>query len=116
MGTGGDHKRICPICGKTHYPPDLDTYVYKRRDWHKRDAHEEAIFYFCSWSCMRKWDKEQDEKYKKKKTEERAVRWYEQYHTCFECKFYADGTRECLKRVKLHVTPDTDSCPSFRKG
>lgn len=39
----------CYWCGKLFYAGDMSDYVYKRQ-----------LHYFCSWSCMRKYDHEQE--------------------------------------------------------
>lgn len=50
----------CHTCGKTFYIPDKNQYVYKR------DEVKDGRFlreYFCSWSCLCKYDKEYTDKY-----------------------------------------------------
>lgn len=44
-----DHTRKCPICGKLFWPPDLDTYVFKR-------TQQRSIVYYCSWHCLREYE------------------------------------------------------------
>ena len=53
-GTKWHESRICGCCGKTFsvFYPDL--WRYKRGD--------KVLSYFCSWSCLRKFDKEQEGK------------------------------------------------------
>lgn len=43
--------RKCPICGKEFYPSG-------------RWAYKKLGKYFCSWSCLRKWEKANEEKTK----------------------------------------------------
>ena len=52
-----DHTRTCPVCGKLHYPPDLNSYAYKRV---VKRGRETLTLYFCKWSCLRKWEKEHE--------------------------------------------------------
>ena len=53
--TLGLFKRKCSECGK-----DFEShteYVYKRN---RKGRKKAAYDYFCSYSCMRKWDKRSD--------------------------------------------------------
>ena len=52
----GRWPRKCKECGKKFFAND--DYVYK----HKRGPHDAK--WFCSWSCMRKYEKEQEAKKK----------------------------------------------------
>ena len=42
----------CGECGKLKYKND--TWIYKRK------GPKERLIYFCSYGCMRKWDKEHE--------------------------------------------------------
>lgn len=43
--------KTCPVCKKDFYLLDVGIWAYKKRNpkGHNR--------YFCSWSCMRAWEK-----------------------------------------------------------
>lgn len=45
--------KICPICKKKHLVTWVEKYAYQRRE---HLLHTTVTHYFCSWSCMRKWD------------------------------------------------------------
>ena len=45
-------ERTCAICGKPFYPPVLGEWAYKKY----RSPGGSAIFYFCSWGCLRKYE------------------------------------------------------------
>lgn len=52
----------CPICGRKFYYYSADEWAYKKYD---KNNH---MRYFCSWGCMRKWEKENaNNKSKRKK-------------------------------------------------
>ena len=59
----------CGVCGKDFFIPVVGYWVYKREN-HLKDGNE---IYFCGWNCMRKFEKEYEEK-KAKKLEERKKR------------------------------------------
>lgn len=46
----------CETCGKEIYSIP-ETWAYKRLIRKKRGA-DPTLFVFCSWHCMRKWEKE----------------------------------------------------------
>ena len=50
------HEKICPFCGKVHYPPDLNTYVYQVKK--KVDRNHSKAMYFCKYSCKKAWEAE----------------------------------------------------------
>lgn len=55
----------CGECGKS-FPLctyDVANYVYKR---FKREGDTTKLIYFCSYSCMRKFDQDRAERKKKK--------------------------------------------------
>lgn len=52
-------ERKCYECGKTFVAMDISQWAYRRNDRYMR--------YFCSYGCMRKWDKRQEEQRKKAK-------------------------------------------------
>lgn len=56
----------CPECGKPFPVGDVGNYAYKR---YVSDNSVSHIAYFCSWSCLRKFDKRYEEEKKKKKSE-----------------------------------------------
>lgn len=51
--------KTCEICGKVFIPQELTSYTYKR-------TVNGLLKYFCSWSCMRKFDKERGFSYQNK--------------------------------------------------
>lgn len=53
----------CPICGK-HFVPAIE-HMWKIGGW--GDISEERRRNVCSYTCMRKWEKEQEANDKKKK-------------------------------------------------
>lgn len=60
-------KRICPICGKEFYSYDSEQWAYRIGD-SKHTARGKYIR-VCSWTCMRKWEREHDKQRKKKSAE-----------------------------------------------
>ena len=52
--------RQCYRCGKAVNIPNLEDWVYARGTQHARIGYERL--YFCSWRCMRAYDKEQEKK------------------------------------------------------
>ena len=52
------YKYLCHRCRKVFYVGDMGDYVYKR------NGH-----YFCSWSCMRWYDQEQERIRREKRKE-----------------------------------------------
>lgn len=49
---------VCYRCGKEFYPEKLDNWVYKRYAYKVERAGCEKRRYFCSWGCMRAYDRE----------------------------------------------------------
>ena len=47
----------CEICGKDFFVPVVGYWVYKREDY----MGDGLTKYFCSWGCMRKFDKAYEE-------------------------------------------------------
>ena len=45
-------ERKCAICGKPFDPPVLGEWAYKKY----RSPGGSAIFHFCSWGCLRKYE------------------------------------------------------------
>ena len=59
--------RICETCKKRFFVTSLDDYAYTRYSG-VRDAHGKGLkVWFCSWHCLRQWDKSHDDGRKKKK-------------------------------------------------
>lgn len=58
-----EHK--CRQCGKRFEIPAAEMWVYKR------PAKGEKYAYFCSWSCLRAWDRAAEEKRSRKDKENR---------------------------------------------
>lgn len=46
----------CSICGKGIFIPVVNMWAYKRSDYFNNGN----IRYFCSWGCMRKYDKDHE--------------------------------------------------------
>jgi len=59
---------ICPECGKEFYCTNQGEWVYKRITDNKRAT-------FCSWSCMRKHDKKEEEKVAAKREAGKKNHW-----------------------------------------
>lgn len=64
--TRGGAYETCPICGKDKFVPDCETWVYTR--WVK-EGKNFTRRYFCSWSCVRKYDIKHDEDMEKMRHE-----------------------------------------------
>jgi len=47
--------RECECCGKRFYIESLQDYVYKRTVQRKNTM---VNLWFCSWTCLRRWEKE----------------------------------------------------------
>lgn len=45
--------KVCPVCGKEKYIANAEDWTYKRK---KYFANTSALHYFCSWTCLRKYD------------------------------------------------------------
>ena len=65
--------QTCPICGKK-YIPTLDWY-WKIGSYnaYTADSSDKRTVNVCSYSCMRKWEKEQEVKLKNKKTSKKII-------------------------------------------
>lgn len=48
------HEKDCPVCGKHFAMSRIDLWAYKRQENHQDN-------YFCSWSCLRAYDKQKEE-------------------------------------------------------
>lgn len=83
---GGGWK-TCPVCGERKFVNDCSTYRYKRNV--KRNGKAET-YYFNKYTCLLKFDKEQEEK-KKRKRSEAAI---EQHKRRNEAKRLHEG-RQC---------------------
>lgn len=46
-------ERRCAICNKPFYPPVLEEWRFRKL---RNPGHGNALVYFCSWGCMRKWE------------------------------------------------------------
>ena len=53
----------CPICGKTFYPYPSHAYKIKNKGWTR---------FVCTWSCLRKHEKEKEEYDKTHRKRKRA--------------------------------------------
>ena len=43
--------KTCPVCKKEFYVLDVGIWAYKKKN---KKGHNR---YFCSWTCMRAWEK-----------------------------------------------------------
>lgn len=63
-----DYERLpldtCAECGKHFFVPFRSDWVYKRARRVSVDAAEEQL-YFCSWHCLRAYDKKMEERRKR---------------------------------------------------
>lgn len=50
-------KYTCPVCGKTFFCTNPKEYVYQRKIKFKKKKDVDRI-YLCSYTCMRKHEKE----------------------------------------------------------
>ena len=57
---GSYHK--CPICGKRFFTSSPGEYVYKRN---VKTEYGSTIWFYCSWTCLRKWDEDHEPKPKR---------------------------------------------------
>lgn len=58
----------CAECGKEFFIPCVSYWTYRKPAW--RATHEKTV-YFCGWNCMRKWEREQEEKRRAKRLEKK---------------------------------------------
>lgn len=84
MTYNADHERICPVCGKPHYPPDLNNYGFRRV---VREKDQTITLYFCKWSCLRKW--EADRTAKKPPARETVLKTGGEH--CSDCRYCVKG-------------------------
>lgn len=54
----------CKTCGREFNVLFEEDWVYKRTHAHMKDLG--SRYYFCSWSCLRAYDREQEKKHKPK--------------------------------------------------
>lgn len=61
--------RTCPVCQKQFFVADLGGWAYKRylSRTKKNPNAKNELTWFCTWSCLRKWDAEHEDKRRKKK-------------------------------------------------
>lgn len=59
---------LCPECGKEFYCTNLGDWVYKR-------TGDFPVKIFCSWTCMRKFDKRQEEMIAEQKKQGKMNHW-----------------------------------------
>ena len=64
--TRGGAYEICPVCGTEKFIPDCELWAFQR--WVK-EGKNFTRRYFCSWTCLRKYDKEHDEDMEKMRHE-----------------------------------------------
>ena len=48
----------CHRCGKTFFPPLKNSWVYKRGSKSNRSESGTYLVFFCSWGCMRQYDRD----------------------------------------------------------
>ncbi len=68
----------CPVCGKMFIVPSLSAWVYRKSDYAISGTGK--ILYFCTWSCMRKWEKAYEERIiedRRKRKQEAAKKGHE---------------------------------------
>lgn len=53
--TMGGVTKSCPICGKTFYIPCLNEWAYRR-------YAKTGDLHFCSWHCLREYEKDHERK------------------------------------------------------
>lgn len=57
-------RKTCPVCGR-EFSVDLPAeWAYQKTI--ARRSRSSVVLYFCSWGCMRKWEKEKEEKHERK--------------------------------------------------
>lgn len=61
VGAQGGGWRDCPICGKPFFVCDIERWAYKRSVY-MGDGGKRV--HFCSWHCVREFDKEYEAKKK----------------------------------------------------
>ena len=54
-------EKICPMCSKRFYPMAVDEWVYKRPKKYNSKTGAGGYMHFCSWSCLKKYDKQDEE-------------------------------------------------------
>ena len=48
----------CPVCGKVFYPAVKEQWVFRRYIMYGHRTGTQSEHLFCSWGCMRKYDRE----------------------------------------------------------
>ena len=52
-------EKTCHCCHKEFVVPDTGSWIYKRREYKgKKGKDGQNLRYFCSWACLRAWEKE----------------------------------------------------------
>ena len=108
------HERKCPQCGKIHYPIDLENYAYKRIRCLKGT---ERLLYFCSWSCLRAYEKEQEEKKKAKKNQPVKPKVIPSGKHCIDCRYCSFQKQENLYHCSTYtrkVNPNKKICRRYK--
>lgn len=109
-----DHTRVCPVCGKIHYPPDLETYVFQRDI---KEGKTTKRLYFCKWSCLQAWEagrkknrKEEEEK-RRKIAKELAGESF-----CADCRYCIKGKFGFVDCTLYSVPTQTgkEACGRFK--
>lgn len=102
------YAHVCPTCGKTFWVMHPTEWVYKR---YRRRKDDVTTMFFCSWSCLRKFDKSREEKQKKKKIKAN--------HYCSECRFFVwNPVLEhctCDRGITLYAYDDKAGCGRWEK-
>ena len=57
----------CPICGKKFVPAPEHAWKIGSYNTYTAESDDGRRKHVCSYSCMRKWEKEQEEKLKNRK-------------------------------------------------
>lgn len=65
--------RTCPQCGKRFYVAELGDWAYKRylQGTAESNYGKNQKVWFCSWHCIRAYDRETENKKKRRRTYER---------------------------------------------
>lgn len=95
-----DHFKKCALCGEKFFVPDYGLYVYRRGEK-----------FFCSWTCLRKFDAKQ------KTREEKQSERYVPVKKCYDCQFniVEGGMRICYIGKSKKVFPMKAACSRFVK-
>ncbi len=67
VGSTCNFSRMCNCgeCGKEFFVPVINEWVYKRKDY--MGSEKEETKFFCSWKCLRSFDREYEEKKRAKR-------------------------------------------------